>query len=48
MDTRVHIAAKEVTERVHAYMREHPESELHRCGKMFGVLVYNDANDYKY
>ena len=21
-------------------MREHPESELHRCGKMFGVLLY--------
>ena len=20
-------------------MRAHPESELHRCGKMFGVLV---------
>ena len=24
---------------MHAYMREHPESELHRQGKMFGVLV---------
>ena len=22
-------------------MRAHPESELHRCGKMFGVLVYD-------
>ena len=22
-------------------MRVHPESELHRCGKMFGVLIYN-------
>ena len=21
-------------------MRAHPESELHRCGKMFGVLLY--------
>lgn len=21
-------------------MREHPESELHKCGKMFGVLLY--------
>ena len=21
-------------------MREHPESELHTCGKMFGVLIY--------
>ena len=34
-------AAEEVFEKVHAYMRMHPESELHRCGKMFGVLVYN-------
>ena len=33
-------AAKEVIEKVHAYMRLHPESELHRCGKMFGVLLY--------
>ena len=32
-------ATKEVIERVHAYMREHPESELHTCGKMFGVLI---------
>ena len=32
-------AAAEVTERVHAYMRVHPESELHRQGKMFGVLI---------
>jgi tRNA pseudouridine32 synthase/23S rRNA pseudouridine746 synthase len=23
-------------------MREHPESELHRCGKMFGVLLYSN------
>ena len=36
-------AAKEVIEKVHAYMRMHPESELHRQGKMFGVLVYNDG-----
>ena len=34
-------AARKVIERVHAYMRVHPESELHRCGKMFGVLIYN-------
>ncbi len=33
-------AAKEVMDRVHAYMHEHPESELHTCGKMFGVLLY--------
>lgn len=32
-------AAAEVIDKVHAYMRMHPESELHRCGKMFGVLV---------
>ena len=32
-------AADEVREKVHAYMRMHPESELHRCGKMFGVLI---------
>ena len=36
-------AAKEVIEKVHAYMRLHPESELHRCGKMFGVLLYKDG-----
>ena len=33
-------AAEEVIEKVHAYMDAHPESELHRCGKMFGVLVH--------
>ena len=32
-------AARKVIEKVHAYMRLHPESELHTCGKMFGVLV---------
>lgn len=32
-------AAEEVIEKVHAYMRMHPESELHQCGKMFGVLI---------
>lgn len=32
-------AAMEVIDKVHAYMREHPESELNRQGKMFGVLV---------
>ena len=36
-------AAAEVIEKVHAYMRVHPQSELHKCGKMFGVLVYNDG-----
>lgn len=33
-------AAQEVIEKMHAYMRLHLESELHRQGKMFGVLVY--------
>lgn len=33
--------AAEVTEKVHAYMDMHPESELHQCGKMFGVLLYD-------
>ena len=32
-------AAAEVVERVHTYMEAHPGSELHRQGKMFGVLV---------
>ena len=41
----VHIAAKEITEQMHAYMRLHPESELHHCGKMFGVLVVEEANN---
>ena len=40
MDTRLHIATQEIIDKVHAYMRAHPESELHTCGKMFGVLVY--------
>ena len=33
------VAAEEVIREVHAYMAQHPESELHRLGKMFGVLV---------
>ena len=33
-------AATDIINKVHAYMRAHPESELHRCGKMFGVLLY--------
>ena len=32
-------AAQKVIEKVHAYMGMHPESELHKCGKMFGVLI---------
>ncbi|MDY6379533.1 MAG: RluA family pseudouridine synthase [Bacteroidales bacterium] len=39
-------AAAEVIAKVHDYMRLHPESELHRQGKMFGVLVYDvTSND---
>lgn len=37
----IELAVRETTERVHAYMRAHPESELHICGKMFGVLMYD-------
>ena len=39
MQPTIQQAAADIIENVHAYMREHPESELHRCGKMFGVLV---------
>lgn len=35
----IQTAATEIINKVHAYMREHPESELHRQGKMFGVLM---------
>ena len=35
-------ASAHIINKVHAYMREHPESELHRQGKMFGVLVYRN------
>lgn len=38
-------AAQDIIHKVHAYMRAHPESELHHCGKMFGVLVYGE-NQY--
>jgi len=37
-------AAAEVIDKVHAYMRTHPKSELHQCGKMFGVLVYDEMS----
>lgn len=36
-------AAAELINRVHAYMDAHPESELHRQGKMFGVLVHENG-----
>ena len=38
-DPKAQQAAAEVIEKVHAYMRMHPESELHRQGKMFGILL---------
>ena len=36
-------ATANIINKVHAYMREHPESELHTCGKMFGVLLHEDG-----
>ncbi len=38
-------AAEEVVREVHAYMAQHPESELHRQGKMFGVLVVRHGEE---
>lgn len=32
-------AAQELLARVHIYMEQHPESELHKRGKMFGILI---------
>lgn len=42
MDISLHQATQQVIDRVHAYMCVHPESELHTCGKMFGVLLVKD------
>ena len=36
-------AVADILNKVHAYMREHPESELHRQGKMFGVLLFENS-----
>lgn len=36
-------AAEETMSAVRTYMAQHPESELHTQGKMFGVLVAEDA-----
>ena len=36
-------ASYEIIDKVHAYMRANPNSELHRCGKMFGVLIVKNA-----
>ena len=40
MNASLQAATTLVIDKVHAYMRLHPESELHTCGKMFGVLLY--------
>lgn len=40
MSAGLQAATADIINKVHAYMREHPESELHTCGKMFGVLMY--------
>ncbi len=40
MSADLQAATADIINKVHAYMREHPESELHTCGKMFGVLLY--------
>ena len=43
MEQQVQKAAAEVIRKVHEYMQVHPESELHRQGKMFGVLICQDT-----
>ena len=40
MSADLQASTADIINKVHAYMREHPESELHTCGKMFGVLLY--------
>ena len=40
----IQTAATEIINKVHAYMCEHPESELHRQGKMFGVLMVESSD----
>ena len=37
-------AAEQVIEQIHHYMHRTPHSELHRLGKMFGILVIRDEN----
>lgn len=41
-------AAEDIINKVHAYMRANPHSELHQCGKMFGVLVVEPSADIPY
>ena len=40
-------AAALIINKVHAYMRANPQSELHRLGKMFGVLVFEKDGAWK-
>ena len=40
MEKALRAAVADISNKVHAYMCAHPKSELHRQGKMFGVLVY--------
>ena len=40
----IQTAATEIINKVHAYMCELPESELHRQGKMFGVLIVESSD----
>lgn len=52
MQKKIQKAAADVIRKVHMYMQMHPESELHRQGKMFGVLLYTDncssTSDFPY
>lgn len=41
-------AAEEVMAEAHQYMAQHPNSELHRQGKMFGVLVVRSEQQIGY
>lgn len=40
MNKKLQNATADIINKVHAYMRANPQSELHRQGKMFGVLLY--------
>ena len=42
----VQTASADIINKVHAYMHAHPESELHRQGKMFGVLIVENSENY--
>ena len=44
----VQLAANELIGEMHEYMRLNPDSELHRQGKMFGILVASKDNRIHY